>query len=140
MIFEQIDRIAITVRDAQKAIDFFSDLLGIRFDELVGHEGLNVRAAYSSFGLEITEPTAADSVAERFLQKRGEGVFAVVIKVTNMDEAVKIFKEKGIRFAGELQAGGLREVAFHPKDTYGVEIVLAEYPTKHPATIAVLQK
>ena len=38
--------------------------------------------------------------------------------------------------AGDITFGAMREVAFHPKDSYGVEIVLAQYPEKHPATIA----
>jgi len=41
---------------------------------------------------------------------------------------------------GDIKAGTMREVAFHPKDAYGVEIVLAEYPDIHPATVATLTK
>ena len=75
-----------------------------------------------------------------FEKKGGEGVFRVVLKVTDMDKAVKKFEEKGVRLVGELTIGGVREIAFHPKDAHGIQIVLAEYKAKHPATVAALEK
>ncbi len=135
-MFEKIDRIAIAVKDLDKAKDFFSDLLDIDFDIVAENEGLGMRGAYSALGLELIEPSGPDSMIEKFIRKRGEGLWALVIKVRDMDAAVKRFKEKGLRVAGEIRMGTMREVAFHPKDSYGVEIVLAEYPERHPATTA----
>jgi len=140
MIFEKIERVAIGVRNLEKSKDFFSDLLGINFDEPLVEESLGMRAVYSSFGLELVEATAPNTIIDKFVTERGEGVFCIVIKVTNMNKAVKRLEEKGLRRAGELEFGGLREVAFHPKDAHGVQIVLAEYTAKHTATIAALQK
>jgi len=135
-MFERIDRIAIAVRNLEKAERFFSDLLDIKFDPPGQTEGLGMRGSYSKCGLELIEPTHPDSIIGRFLEQRGEGVWAVVLKVNNMDEAVRRFERKGLRVAGDIQFGTMREVAFHPKDAYGVEIVLAEYPEMHPATVA----
>lgn len=135
-MFERIDRVAIAVKNLDKAKGFFSDLLDITFDPPGQSEELGMRGAYSSFGLELIEATHPDSVIGRFLKQRGEGVWAVVLKVRDMDEAVRKFEQKGLRVAGDIQAGKMREVAFHPRDTYGVEIVLAEYPEMHPATVA----
>jgi len=135
-MFERIDRIAIAVNNLEKAERFFSDLLDITFDPPGQTEGLGMRGAYSKCGLELIEPTHPDSIIGRFLKQRGEGVWAVVFKVKDMDEAVRRFERKGLRVAGDIQFGRMREVAFHPKDTYGVEIVLAEYPEMHPATVA----
>lgn len=140
MIFEKIERVAIGVRDLESTKLFFSDLLEIDFDEPLVEDRLNMKAVYSSFGLELVEGTAPGTVIDKFVNDRGEGVFCIVIKVTDMNKAVKRFEEKGLRQAGELQFGGLREVAFHPKDAHGVQIVLAEYTAKHTATIAALQK
>ena len=66
------------------------------------------------------------------------GLWAVVLKVKNMDEMIKKFEAKGLKVAGDVTVGTMREVAFHPKDSYGVELVLAEYPEKHGATVAAL--
>jgi methylmalonyl-CoA/ethylmalonyl-CoA epimerase len=139
-VFEAIDRIVVAVKDLDKAKEFFSDLLEIDFDEPLIDEEFDMRAVYSLLGLELVDSTAPGSVIDKYVQAKGEGVFRVVIKVSNMDEAVKRFEDKGVRAVGELTIGGLREVAFHPKDLYGIQIVLAEYKARHPATIAALEK
>ena len=139
-MFEAIDRIVVAVKDLDKAKEFFSDLLEIDFDEPLIDEEFDMRAVYSLLGLELVDSTAPGSVIDKYVQAKGEGVFRVVIKVSNMDEAVKRFEDKGVRAVGELTIGGLREVAFHPKDLYGIQIVLAEYKARHPATIAALEK
>ena len=64
----------------------------------------------------------------------------MVIKVKNIEDAVKKLEEKGMQKVGEVQYGALREIAFHPKTSYGVQIVIAEYPTRHAAVAAILQK
>lgn len=140
MMFEAIDRIVVAVNDLDRAKDLFSDLMDIAFDEPLVDKQYNMRAVYSFFGLELVESTVPGSAIDRYLQARGEGVFRVVIKVTNMNDAVKKFEEKGVRAVGELTIGGLREVVFHPKDTHGMQIVLAEYKAKHPATVAGLEE
>jgi catechol 2,3-dioxygenase-like lactoylglutathione lyase family enzyme len=139
-MFEKIDRIAIAVKDLEKATDFFSDLLGIDFDIVGSSPKLGMRGGYSACGLELIEPTHPDSIIGRFLEQRGEGLWALVLKVKNMDEMIKRFEAKGLQVAGDVTVGAMREVAFHPKGSYGVELVLAEYPEKHGATVAALAK
>ncbi len=140
MVFERIERIAVGVRDLKRAEEFFSSLLDIRFDEALEEKRLNLRAAYSAFGLELVEPTAPGSLMDAFIQNRGEGVFCIVIKVSDMDQAVRIFEDRGLKPAGEMRFGGLKEVAFHPKGCFGLQIVLAEYTEKHPATVAAKEQ
>lgn len=140
MIFDKIERVAIGVRDLDKTRDFYSSLLGIKFDEPLLEDRLKLRAAYSSFGLELVEATAPDTVLDKFVKRRGEGIFCIVIKVTNLNQAIKIFEEHGLHQAGKMQYGNLKEVAFHPNGAHGVQIVLAEYVAKHPATVAAMGK
>lgn len=136
MVFERIERVAIAVRDFDEAEKFFSDLLDMEFDEPGYNTESKVKAAYSAFGLELIGATEPDSLVDNFIKKRGEGVFCVVIKVKNLDKAIEIFEQKGLRRVGEINQGGLREVLFHPKDSYGVQLVLAEYKAMHPASVA----
>jgi len=135
-VFQRIDRVAIAVRDLDRALGFFSDLLGIAFDRVGETEQLGMRGAYSPFGLELIESSAPGSMIDRFIDRRGEGLWAVVIKVRDMDEAVARCRAKGLELAGEIRYGDMREVAFHPRGAHGVEIVPAEYPEKHPAAVA----
>lgn len=145
MKIEKIDRIALGVADLEKASRFFSDLLGIEFDPPgEGEEEIGLRGRYSALGLELTAPYGhGDSVIKRFIEKRGEGVFCVVLKVDNLDEALKHFTDRGLRVMGDtrkwMDNPKFKEVAFHPKDSYGMQIVLAEYEALHPATYARLR-
>ena len=137
-MFESIDRIAIAVKDLDKAVDFFSDLLDIHFYVFPTKEGMGMRGAYSACGLELIAPTGPDTMLSKFIEKRGEGLWSIILKVKNMDEAIEKFKEKGLRQTGDVTFGTMREVGFHPKGSFGVEITLAEYPAEHPATAAAL--
>jgi methylmalonyl-CoA/ethylmalonyl-CoA epimerase len=136
IMIEKIDRIAIAVNDLEQATKFFSELLGVDFDVVGQNEQLGMRGSYSACGLELLAATNANTPVGKFLKQRGEGLWGIVFKVRDMEEAVKRFKEKGLQVAGDVTFGTMREVAFHPKDSFGVEIILAQYPEKHPATIA----
>ena len=140
MKVERIDRIAVAVHDIDKAIAFFSDLLGIEFDLPVAEpESIGLKGVYSSLGLELVAPLGRgpDWLA-RSLEKRGQGVNALVIKVNNLEEAVAHFQSRGVQPVSPLPppGPGLREVSFHPKDTFGVQIILCDYQAPHPATCA----
>jgi hypothetical protein len=77
------------------------------------------------------------SAIDRSVTGRGEGVFCVVFKVTDMDAAIAHFAERGLTPVNDVTFGELREVAFHPREAHGVQIVLAEYAEEYPATRAV---
>ncbi len=135
-MIKKIDRVVLAVKDLEKSVTFFSDLLGIEFDEIGDSEEKGMKGAYSGFGLELLAPTGEDTIVGKFIEKRGEGLWALVIKVDNLEETVRKFTDKGLKPAGAIKVGKMREVAFHPKGSHGVQIVLAEYPELHPGTVA----
>lgn len=138
MRVEKIDRVAIAVRDLGKAMEFFSDVSGVKFDEIRVNERLKYRATYNGIGLELIEPTDESSPVSKFICRRGEGVYLFVFKVSDIEEAKRFMEQKGVRLVGEIRRGELKEAIFHPKDAYGVQIVLCEYNAPHPATCAAL--
>ncbi|WP_425089053.1 VOC family protein [Stappia sp.] len=137
MKIERLDRIALGVRDLDETAAFFEGLLGIRFDAPLSDDKLGMEARYSREGLELVAGHPG-SVVDKFTSSRGEGVFCVVFKVLDMDEAVRHFREKGLEPVNDVTFGALREVAFHPARAHGLQIVLAAYPDPHPATAAAL--
>ncbi len=60
----------------------------------------------------------------------------VVVKVKDIEAAAQKLEEKGLQRTMDVTVGKMREIGFHAKNSYGVQIVLAEYPEKHAATIA----
>jgi methylmalonyl-CoA/ethylmalonyl-CoA epimerase len=137
MKIEKMERVAVAVRDMDKAAQFFEGLLGIRFDPEIDGSELGMAARYSADGLELVTGSEG-SVIDRFTASHGEGVFCVVFKVSDMDAAIAHFQEKGLKPVNDVVFGNMREVAFHPRDSFGLQIVLAEYAVSHPATHAVL--
>ncbi|WP_029057874.1 VOC family protein [Stappia stellulata] len=135
MKIERLDRVALGVRDIGEAAGFFEGLLGIRFDAPLSDDKLGMDARYSREGLELVAGHPG-SVVEKFTRTRGEGVFCVVFKVSDMDAAVSHFRDHGLEPVNDVTFGALREVAFHPAKAHGLQIVLAAYPEPHPATAA----
>jgi len=140
MNFEKIERIAIGVRNLDEAKKRFEDLLGITFDEPLQDDVLKMKAVYSTSGLELVAGTEPGTIIDKFVETRGEGIFCIVLKVKDIEETAKVLETKGLRRVGSLKFGGLKELAFHPREAHGVQIVLSAYEENHPATIAALRK
>lgn len=139
MKIEKIDRILVAVRDLGIASKLFSGLLGLKFDEINVDEQEKVQYVRSALGLELIQSTSPDGPVARFIEKRGEGLYAVTFKVDDIEFAIEELQKKGLKLVADSKTGGLREAYFHPKDSHGIMIVLCEYEIKHGATIAELK-
>ena len=136
MKIEKIDHIAIMVKDLKEAEKFFGELLETRFAALGDINDMDARSMMEPSGIEIIEPLSPDGVSARTLQKRGEGLSLLSLKVADLDEAMAEMKSRGIRLTAQDQRGKLRMAIYHPKDTFGVMIELIEYESQHPAVSA----
>jgi len=150
MKIEKIDRVVIHVKDLAKAERLFSDLFGTTFDEYADRimrgevkrervlteyadpsfEERGLKVAHSPIGLELIETTPP-------VEK--EGIRSIVLKVPDLEEAKAEMKKKGVRLLLEVKLGGLKEAIFHPDDSHGVRLCLAEYQT-NTVIAAILQK
>ena len=138
MKIERFDRVVIVVKDIEESMKFFSDVFGIKFDEVGGSDIMGVKAVYSDVGIELMSPTTDQGPIAQFLQKRGEGLYALAFKVPNLKEATEEVESKGVRPPWNTRYGGNERGKFHPKDTHGTLIILTEYQSRHPVTAAVL--
>ena len=124
MVFQRVDRVIWNrenEEDFQKTMDFFSGLLDVKFDVIRDPEAkVMVALSRGGFGLELGLPFG-----------RKDSPTMMVIKVTNMDEAVKKFKERGIEVRMLRSVGEAKEASFDPKDTCGIPILLNECPEPH---------
>ena len=122
---KQIDHIAIAVKSLQESIKVYTSLLGVETElETITAEKVNT-AVYDLDGvsLELIEPIGDDSPITKFLQKKGEGLHHVCLKVDSLEETMTELKEKGIDIIDEtpkIGAGGTKIVFIHPKSTGGV--------------------
>jgi catechol 2,3-dioxygenase-like lactoylglutathione lyase family enzyme len=139
MLFERVDRVVSLVRNLDKAKAFFSDLLDISFDETITDKEIGVKVTHAGrFGLELVSPIPTEhpmgQAEQRFLDENGECLRFIVIKVADLDQAVQRFRDQWIEPMGMNTVGKGKEAFYNPADTFGVPIVLNEYPDPHPMT------
>lgn len=142
MHIEYLDHIHIAVLDLDKAVDFFEKLFDIRFGDEIVIKEWSARARIASLGplvgIELIQPTSPQSIFAKFIEKRGQGLQAISLKVRDLEEAKKEMQERGMRLVNSMTVGRVKEAQFHPKDAFGVLIEICEYPSEHPASKACL--
>jgi methylmalonyl-CoA epimerase len=127
----RIDHLGVAVRSLDAALDFYQKQLGfsVSLRETVELEKVNV-AMLPAGGprIELLEATGADSVIAKFIEKRGEGLHHVAIKVTDLAGTVNRLKSTGVRLLNDPRpgAGGHLYVFVHPSSTGGVLLELVQ--------------
>jgi hypothetical protein len=85
-----VNRIIIAVRDLEKAISLYSNLLATTFEDAswTGEPfGISVAISWEA-GIELCAPLPnVDSIIRQFLEQNGEGVMSVVFGVEEIEEA-----------------------------------------------------
>jgi methylmalonyl-CoA epimerase len=127
----KIDHLGIAVKSLATAKGFYEKLgLSVSAEETV--DGEQVRLVMVPVGesrLELLEPTSESSTIAKFLNKRGEGLHHVCLRVPDLASAVDRLKRDGVRLVSEeikVGAGGHRYVFVHPVSSGGVLLELVE--------------
>ena len=127
---KKIDHIAIAVRDLKEAAKTF-EALGLKLSTSHEVSNMKVDTKFAQIGdthIELISPTSKDSVVEKFLEKRGEGLHHICFEVENIEMELKVLEKKGFQLVHkEPQKGARGKVAFlHPQSTHGVLIELIQ--------------
>jgi len=131
-LFDKIDHIGIAVRDLEKTISFYRDLIGLDFKGTEEVEEQKVKVAFFPLGeskMEFLEPTEPNSPVGKFIEKKGEGVHHLAFRVDNLEAKLEHLKAQGIELIDEKPrygAGGARIAFLHPRSTGGVLVELCE--------------
>lgn len=127
----RIDHLGIAVRSLETALQFYESQLGFSagLRETVVEEKVKV-AMLPAGGprLELLEATSPDSVIAKFIEKRGEGLHHVAIRVPDLGATVQRLKSAGARLLNDPRpgAGGHLYVFIHPSSTGGVLLELIQ--------------
>lgn len=127
-----IDHIGIAVKSIDDALVFWEKAMGIKCEGIEEVEEQKVKTAFlpvRETEIELLEGTSEDSPVSRFIEKKGEGIHHIAIRVDNIEEALEELKEKGIRLIDEKPragAGGCRIAFVHPKATGGILLEISE--------------
>jgi methylmalonyl-CoA epimerase len=126
----KLDHIGIAVRSLASA-KIYEDL-GLTIEHVENVETQRVKTAFLSVGdsnLELLEPTSPDSPIAKFIEKRGEGIHHICLRVENIEEHLERLKAKGYRLINEAPvpgAHGCRVAFLHPSAGNGVLIELSQ--------------
>jgi LAO/AO transport system kinase len=126
-----IDHLGIAVRSLDQALKFYQDQLGLNVSlrETIEQEKVNVAMLpLGESRFELLEPAEPDSVIGKFLDKRGQGLHHVAIRVPDLKAAVERLRTSGARVLNDPRsgAGGHLYVFVHPDTTGGVLLELIQ--------------
>lgn len=128
----RVDHIGIAVKDLAQAKKFYTETLGI---EATGEEVVEqqkVKVCFIPCGdseLELLESTSPDGPIAKYIEKNGEGIQHVAIRVDNIENALADLKAKEIRLIDQTPrygAGGASIAFVHPKATGGILLELSQ--------------
>jgi methylmalonyl-CoA epimerase len=125
-----LDHIGIAVRSIDAAKIYTA--LGLDIDHVETVETQGVKTAFLSVGdsnLELLEPLSPASTVAKFIEKRGEGIHHICLRVDNLEEHLARLKKEGFRLINETPvpgAHGCRVAFLHPAAGNGVLIELSE--------------
>lgn len=129
-----IDHIGIAVANIEESLKFWEQSLGIKCTGIEEVTEQKVRTAFLPLGdteVELLEATDPESPVAKFIEKKGEGIHHLAIRVANLEEALEKMKALGLRLIDEKPrygAGGARIAFVHPKTAGGVLLELSERP------------
>lgn len=133
---QKVDHLCIAVKNLDEARKTWEPLLGKDHpDDAYVDEPEQIRVAryyIGEVGFELMESTTPDGDVAKFIEKNGEGVMLISLKVKNTRVAVKELQDKGYPFIPDHRGEIARpfrqgEFAFlHPKKLNGVLLELID--------------
>ena len=131
MLDAQIDHVAIAVRSVASAKPFFVDALGASF--LFGGDNVRQGFRWAQFRfphggkIELVTPIDDDGFVQRFLDKRGEGVHHMTLKVPDSKRAIAHLEATGVELINvSIEHPYWKEAFVHPRDGHGVLVQVVQ--------------
>lgn len=127
-----IDHIGIAVKSIDASLGFWESALGIK---CAGRETVEEQKVTTAFlpikdsEVELLEATSDESPVAKFIEKKGEGIHHIAIRVDDLAGAIAELKEKGVQMIDEKPrkgAGGAMIAFVHPKATGGILLELSQ--------------
>ena len=128
----RVDHIGIAVKDIEQAKKFYTEFLGMKAlgEEVV--EEQKVKVCFIPCGdseIELLESTSPDGPIAKHIEKKGEGIHHIALRVDNIEAAIADLMAKGVRMIDEKPrygAGGAKIAFVHPKSTGGILLEISE--------------
>ena len=127
-----LDHIGIAVSNLQDVIDTMKNVFNTEpdFYEDVADQKVRI-AGYKNetTTLEYFEPTSDDSPIIKFLNKRGNGLHHIALRVPDLEKKLGELKAKGLKLIDQsprIGASGKKIAFIHPESCNGILVELCE--------------
>ena len=127
-----IDHLGVACKDPNQRMKLWKDFLGLPLEKVEEVASEKVRTYFVNacgVHIELLEPTADDSPVAKTIEKRGEGIAHMALRVDDIEAVLGKLAANGIEPLppGVRQGAGGAKVAFvHPKHTGGILLELCE--------------
>ncbi|MFX0080619.1 MAG: VOC family protein [Candidatus Hodarchaeota archaeon] len=128
----RIDHVSLAVKDYDKAVEFFTKILGA-VSQYNGTDN-HLKYYWETFALgdlsrfEIIKPTGKGSFLENFLKDKEGGIHHLVLQTPDINMTREILEKNNIPYFGFQNYGERwKELFIHPKDAFGVLLQIAEF-------------
>jgi methylmalonyl-CoA epimerase len=131
-LLTKIDHIGIAVKSLDDALKLYTDILGLKVHEIEEVAEQKVRVAVIPVGesrVELLEATSPDGPTAKYIEKRGEGIHHIAVRVDDIEKTLEELKSAGIPLIDEkfrIGAGGAKIAFVHPKGTNGILLELCQ--------------
>jgi len=125
----RLDHIGIAVKSIAESLKVY-EAMGLKSVGVEEVAEQKVRVAFLPIGeteIELLESTAPDGPVAKYIEKNGEGIQHLALRVDNLEAALAELKAQGVRLIDEKPrygAGGAKIAFVHPRSTGGVGGVL----------------
>jgi len=129
-----LDHIGVAVNNLDEALAVYEKVLGLKPEKVKVFETQKVKIAFINVGetkIELLEPLTTESPIAKFLEKRGEGIQHIALRVFSIENILKELKNKGVALIDEkprIGAEGGKIAFIHPQSLKGVLMELCEKP------------
>jgi methylmalonyl-CoA epimerase len=128
----EIDHVGIAVSSLDDALATYKAIWGLEPDHVERGETDRITEAMLPIGdahLQLLEPTNDESTVAKFIEKRGEGLHHIAVRVPDIEATLERLKAAGAELIDtepRIGGGGHRVAFVHPNTTRGVLIELVE--------------
>jgi methylmalonyl-CoA/ethylmalonyl-CoA epimerase len=131
-MISRVDHVAIAVKDYDKALSFFAEVLGAMPGSSGKDPGMKYYWENLCLGdlsrLELITPTGSGSFLDNFLKEKQGGVHHITLQTQSIQKAKETLERNNIPFFGFNDYGSVwKELFIHPKYAFGVLIQIAEF-------------
>jgi len=122
-LIKKINHVGIAVKDLDRAVEFFQETYGAKILWRKKYENEKMETALISIGeaqFELLASLEPQSLINRFIESRGEGIHHVSLEVDQFDQAIEAIKAKGLRVISETDTEDFKAAFIHPQSNFGV--------------------